>query len=168
MDDFISSSASFNIIDISASMQLHIENEAVVPYEEYKLTLCATKNTNIVLDSGKHLSEVKVNFTLSSKFKAAQEIDRELTANDLGFLIHTQESNGIPSVHGLVPLFDRSVLQNLFVQNAKGYITIDLPTVPFEDDKSKPFIWGKNRQNVLRINGLSVSSLRNQEKVYYE
>ncbi|MES9943407.1 MAG: hypothetical protein ABW080_00430 [Candidatus Thiodiazotropha sp.] len=163
MEYIISSSVSFNVLDISASMEMHIEEKAVVHYEEYQLILRAIKSTNIVLDSGKHLSDVDINLTLSSKFKSSKEIDRELTEDDLGFLAHIEDSDGSPFVHGTAPLIDRTVLQNLFNKGTKGYVTIQLPTVPFEDDTTRPYVFKKNRPNMLRISGLSVSSISTHE-----
>ena len=141
-------------------MEMHIENKEVVHYEEYRLILRAINCTNIILDSGEHLSEVDINFTLSSKYKSSKEINRELTEDDLGILVHIEDGDGSPFVHGKAPLIDRTVLQNLFNKGTKGYVTIQLPTVPFEDDTTKPYVLKKNIPNMLRISGLSVSSLR--------
>lgn len=130
--------------------------------------LRASQDTNIVLSTGEKLADVDVNLTLSTKCRSAQEVDRELLIDDIGFLAHTEGEHGKPSVHGIVLLTNTTVVASLLSAGSKGWVRLALPSIPFEDSKDTPYVWGKNRPSMLRISHLEISALCGESRAQNE
>ncbi len=148
-----------SVIRTSATMSLHMEGGTLRSEESFSLILRAAKDTNVVLSTGEKLADVDVHLTLSTKYRIAQELDRDLLIDDIGFLAHTEGELGRPFVHGSALLTNTTVVASLLSANTKGKVRLVLPSVPFEDGKDTPYVWGKNRPNMLRISHLYISAL---------
>jgi hypothetical protein len=148
-----------SVIRTSATMSLHMEGGTLRSEESFSLVLRASQGTNVVLSSGEKLADVDVHLTLSTKCRIAQELDRDLLIDDIGFLAHTEGELGKPFVHGCALLTDTAVVASLLSAGTKGRVSLVSPSVPFEDSKDTPYVWGKNRPNMLRISHLHVSVL---------
>lgn len=144
-------------------MSVHGENGILKASESFALVLRASHDTTIVLSTGESLAEVDVHLTLSTRWRTAPELDKDLTNEDVGFLAHTEGERGEPFVHGGALLSSTSVMAALLSAGAKGTITLVLPSVPIADSWAAQFVWGRNRPNMLRIGHLEVSVFRGDE-----
>lgn len=151
-----------SVVRVSATMSLHVEAEAPQSSESYSLVLRASRDTNIVLSTGQRLADIDIHLTLSTKWRAAHELDRDLTIDDVGFLAHTEGDRGEPFVHGAVLLLNTAVVSSLLCAGTSGRVSLVLPAVPFEAKAEAPYIWEKNRPNMLRISNLEVTVLQGQ------
>lgn len=150
-----------SVVQASATMSLHGEGGILKSSESYSLVLRATGAANIVLSTGERLADVDVHLTLSTKWRTAQDLDKDLTNEDIGFLAHTEGEQGEPFLHGCALLSNTTVISAL-LSGTDGTVTLVLPTVPIADKKDEPFEWGRNRPNMLRISNLDVSILRGE------
>ena len=82
--------------------------------------------------------------------------------DDVGFLAHCEGEHGAPFVHGAALLFNSTVIGSLLYSGMRGKVRLGLPTVPFEDSKDAPYVWGRNRPNMLRISDLEVSVYKDE------
>lgn len=149
-----------SVVQVSATMSLHAEGAAPVSSEAYSFVLRASNDTNIVLSTGQRLADIDIHLTLSTKWRDAHALDRNLMSDDVGFLAHSEGERGEPFVHGAALLIDTTLVASLLHAGAHGKIKIVLPTVPFSDRADTPYVWGTNRRNMLRISHLEVSVLR--------
>ena len=151
-----------SVIQASATMSLHGEDGISKSSESFSLVLRATRDANIALSTGERLADVDVHLTLSTKWRTAQELDKDLTNEDVGFLAHTEGERGEPFVHGGALLSNTAVIAKLLSVGTDGTVTLVLPSVPITDKNDAPFEWGRNRPNMLRISHLEVSVLRGE------
>lgn len=150
------------VVQASATMSLLGEDGISRSSESFSLVLRATHDTNVALSTGERLSDVDVHLTLSTKWRTPQELDKDLTNEDVGFLAHTEGERGEPFVHGGALLSNTTVVAALLSAGTDGTVTLVLPTVPITNKKEAPFVWGRNRLNMLRINHLEVSVHRGE------
>ena len=148
-----------SVIRVSATVSLHVEGDAPRSSESFSLVLRASRETNIVLSTGQRLADVDIHFTLSTKWRTAQDLDRDLKINDVGFLAHIEGERGVPFVHGGALLLNTTVVASLLCSGTHGRMSLVLPTVPFEERRDVPHVWGTNRENILRIGHLQLSAL---------
>ena len=148
-----------SVVRISATVSLHVEGGAPHSLEAFSLVLRASRGTNIILSTGQRLADVDIHFTLSTKWRTAQDLDRDLKINDVGFLAHTEGEQGVPFVHGGALLLNTTVVASLLCSGTHGRMSLVLPTVPFEERMDVPHVWGTNRENMLRIDHLQLSTL---------
>ena len=151
-----------SVIRVSATVSLHVEGDAPRSSESFSLVLRASRETNIVLSTGQRLADVDIHFTLSTEWRNAQELDRDLTTDDVGFLTHSEGERGEPFVHGAALLLNTTVVASLLRVGMKGKVNVVLPTVPFSDGTDTPYVWGRSRPNTLRISHLGVSVVRDE------
>jgi hypothetical protein len=152
-----------SVLRVSANTSLHSDGGSLKSSESWSLVLRASPDTNVVLSTGQRLAAVDIHLTLSTKWRTAQELDRDLTPEDVGFLAHTEGERGEPFVHGGALLSSTAIVNALLGADTVGKVEIVLPTVPFEDKKNNPYVWGRNRPNMLRISHLEVSILRGED-----
>ena len=148
-----------SVTRISATVSLHVEGGALRSSESFSLVLRASRGTNIVLSTGQRLADVDIHFTLSTKWRTAQDVDRDLKSADVGFLAHTEGEQGVPFVHGGALLLNPTVVASFLCAGTHGKMILVLPTVPFEEGTDVPYVWGANRENMLRIDHLQLSAL---------
>ncbi|UVS60028.1 MULTISPECIES: hypothetical protein [Nitrosomonas] len=91
-------------------MSLHSESGNTISSESFSLVLRPAPDTNMVLSSGEQLGDIEIHLTLSTKWRTANELDRDLTDDDVGFLAHTQGERSEPFVHGAALLRDTTVV----------------------------------------------------------
>ncbi|WP_232428915.1 hypothetical protein [Aromatoleum toluclasticum] len=115
-----------------------------------------------MLSTGQRLADVDIHLTLFTKYRNAQELDRDLKTDDVGFLAHTEGEYGAPFVHGAALLFNTTAVAALLSDGMCGKVRMGLPTVPFNDSKDAPYMWDKNRPNMLRISDLEISVFRGE------
>jgi len=151
-----------SVVQAVATMSLHGEDGISNSSESFSLVLRATRDSDIALSTGERLANVDVHLTLSTKWRTAQELDRDLSNEDVGFLAHTEGERGEPFVHGGALLSNTTVIAALLSVGTHGTVTLVLPSVPITDKKDSPFVWGWNRPNMLRISHLEVSVLRGE------
>lgn len=149
------------VVRASATMSLHSEGGAVRSSESFSLVLRAPHDANIVLSTGQQLAEIEIHLTLSIKWRTAHELDQDLAADDIGFLAHTEGDRGEPFVHGAVLLSNTTVIAALLSGSVEGRVKLVLPSIP-SHEKNAPFVWGRNRPNMLRISHLEVSVIRTE------
>jgi hypothetical protein len=140
-------------------MSLHVEADTPIASESFSLVLRASRDTNVVLSTGQRLADVDIHLTLSTKWRTAQALDRDLMIDDVGFLAHNEGERGAPFVHGGALLLNTTVVASLLCAGTTGKVRLVLPTVPFEKAKDAPYVWGRSRPNMLRISHLEVSVL---------
>ena len=153
-----------SVVQASASMSHLSEDGILKSSESFFLVLRATRDTNIALSTGEVLADVDIHLTLSTKWRTAQEIDKDLTIEDVGFLAHTEDERGKPFVHGCALLSNTTVIAKLLSAGMDGTIKLLLSSVPISDRMGDPFVWGRHRPNMLRISYFEVSVLRREEK----
>lgn len=153
-----------SVVQASATMLLHGDEGISKSSESFSLVLRATRDANIALSTGELLADVDVHLTLSTKWRIAQELDKDLSTQDVGFLVHTEGERGEPFVHGGGLLSDTAVVAALLSMNTDGTVTLVLPSVLITDKKDAPFVWGRNKSNMLRISHLEVSILRRERR----
>ncbi|WP_430231954.1 hypothetical protein [Nitrosomonas communis] len=139
-------------------MSLHSESGNTISSESFSLVLRLAPDTNMVLSSGEQLGDIEIHLTLSSKWRTANELDRDLTDDDVGFLAHTQGERSKPFVHGAALLRDTTVVGALLSRGAEGRVKLVLPSVPIKEITDTSFVWGTNRPNMLRISHLELSA----------
>ena len=142
----------------SATMSLHSESGSAISSESFSLVLRAAPDTNVVLSSGEQLVDIEIHLTLSTRWRTANELDRDLTDDDVGFLAHTQGERGEPFIHGAALLRDTTVVGALLSRGTEGRVKLVLPSVPIKERTDAPFVWGTNRPNMLRISHLELSA----------
>ena len=143
-------------------MSLHVSSSAPCASESFSLVLRASRETNIVLSTGQQLADVDVHFTLFTKWKTGPDLDQDLENDDVGFLAHIEGERGAPFVHGGALLLSKTVVAALLCVGTHGKVKATLPTVPFENRKDAPYIWGTNKSNMLRISHLEISATRSK------
>lgn len=152
-----------SVVQASATMSLYNEDGVSRSSESFALVLRAAHNTNLVLSTGERLPDVEIHLTLSTKWLTAQDLDRDLANDDVGFLVHTEDERGGPFVHGAALLPNATVVATLLSAGAEGRVTLALsPSVISGDRGDTPFVWGKNRPNALHISHLDVSVLQRE------
>lgn len=152
-----------SVAQVSATMSVHGEDGILKASESFSLVLRASHDANIILSTGERLADVDVHLTLSTRWRTAAELDKDLTNEDVGFLAHAEGERGEPFVHGGALLSNTDIMAALLSAGTKGKVKLVLPSVPFADNKDAPFLWGRNRPNMLRISHLEVSVLRGEE-----
>jgi hypothetical protein len=149
-----------SVVRTSATMSLHVEESTLRSSESFALVLRASYDTNVILSTGQRLADVDIHLTLFTKHRTANELDQDLKTDDVGFLAHTEGEYGAPFVHGAALLFNTTVVALLLSNDIRGKVIMGLPTVPFNDSKDTPYVWGQNRPNMLRMSYLEISALR--------
>lgn len=122
-----------SIVQTSATMSLHGENGISKSSESFSLVLRTTSDENIALSTGERLSDLDVHLTLSTKWKTAQALDRDLIDDDVGFLAHIEGERGEPFIHGGALLSNTTVIAALLSAGTNGRVTLVLPSVPSTD-----------------------------------
>jgi hypothetical protein len=165
MTYIIPTGISLSVIRTVAEISLCVEGDTPRSSERFDLVLRASSDTNIVLSTGHRLADVDIHLMLSTEWRTAQELDRDLTISDVGFLTHTLGERGEPFVHGIALLFNTNTaaVASLLYPGVSGKVRLGLPTVPFEDRKDAPYVWGRNRPYMLRISHLALSVIRDGE-----
>jgi hypothetical protein len=151
-----------SVVRASATNSLHIEADTPQSSDSFFLVLRTSRETNVVLSTGQRLADVDIHLTLSTKWHTAQEIDRDLAFDDVGFLAHSEGERGEPFVHGRALLLNTTIVASLLSSGTTGKVRLVLPTVPFDDNAEAPYVWEKSRPNRLRISNLEVSVLRGE------
>lgn len=146
----------------SAAMSLYVNADSPRCSESFSLVLRAAQDTNAVLSTGQRLADVDIYFTLSTKWKTVQELDKDLGIDDVGFLSHNEGDRGVPFVHGAALLLSTTVVASLFHVGTHGSMKLVLPTVPLDARSDTPYVWGTNRENMLRVSHLELSALRGE------
>lgn len=146
-----------SVVRASGTMSLDSESDSAISSESFSLVLRAAHDTNVVLSSGEQLADVEIHLTLSTKWRTANELDQDLTNDDVGFLAHTNGERGEPFVHGAALLADTTVVGALLAIGTEGRVKLVLSSVPIGERTEAPFVWGTNRPNMLRISHLEVS-----------
>ena len=152
-----------SVIRVSASASLHGEGGTLRSSESLSLVLRADSDTNIVLSTGQRLATVEIHLTLSKQWRTAQELDRDLTPDDVGFLVHNEGEHREPHVGGGALFLSSTAIANaLLGVGTTGKVQFVLPSVPFSDKQTDPYVWGQGRPNKLRISHLDISISRDE------
>ena len=148
------------VVHVSAGMTAHAEGSTVRSSESFNLVLRADAGANIILCTSERLSEVDVHLTFSTRWRTGPEIDDDLTDRDVGFLSHSHGEGSTPFVGGGALLLQTSVLASLLIPGVTGTVKLVLPTVPFEQDNERPYVWKHDRPHMLRVSNVEVSAIR--------
>lgn len=159
MDENLSTDLLLTVTQVAAHMSVHSGNGEPTTSHSFSLVLRAIRNTNIALSSGVSLDDVDIHITLSTEWCTGPELDRDLSHNDVGYLAYTDGERDEPFIHGAAFLKNSKIVRLLLTSGVTGIVNIILPTVPFSESPDEPYVWGKNRQNVLRISHFAVSAI---------
>lgn len=149
-----------SVINASATTSLNAAGDTSKSSESWSLVLRSSPDTNIVLSTGHRLADIDIHFTLSTKWRTRQELDRDLAPDAVGFLSHNEGEQGEPFVHGEALLLNTTIVAALLSTGITGKVRMEIPTVPFVDGEKVPFVWGSNRPNMLHISHIEISVLR--------
>ena len=142
---------SFSILRASMSSDIEMHDGLPCATSSLNLVLLADRNTKIHLSGGEPLSEIEIHFSISSKWRTPAELDRDLTASDVGFLCHTRESNGKAFVHGAAVWPNEFLPQYLFAENLNRDAQFTIASLSTILESGPPHSWGTNREHVLRL-----------------
>jgi hypothetical protein len=159
MNYIISTNLFLSVVRSKATMSLSVGSGEPASSESFSLVLRAARDTNIVLSSGQRLNEFDIHFTFLSKCRNGPELDRDLSMDDVGFLTHAQGERGEPYIHGMALLINSRIIRLLLSPGVSGTVSLTLPTVPFSESTDRPYVWEKNRPNMLRINHIEISAI---------
>lgn len=127
------------------------------------LVLLADRDTKIHLIGGEPLSAIELHFSISSKCRTPTELDRDLTADDVGFLCHTRESNGKVFVHGAAVWPNEPLPQYLLADNLRRTAQFTIASLPTALESATPHFWGTNREHILRLSSVRFSALQGEK-----
>lgn len=158
----------FEVERLSESIDFTIENGDQIINRRFNLVLRPELESKIKLDSGKSLSCFDVHLTLFTKFKKPEELDADLTTDEIGYLCNTEE-NRKPILSGGVIWPLDSLPWGMTSVNTVGRVHLTISNLEVIPEYAPPFVWGKNRQNALHIKAIqlgcvSVSELAENQK----
>ena len=146
----------FTVLSAEAAAEIAAESGVVTSHETLSLVLRSSRDANMCLSSGLALCDIDVQVTLSSRWKAGVDLDRDLKPEDVGFLVHTAGENGESRVHGGAIIMPSALLAAIVADADDVRIDMVLASVPYSDDQLQPFVWGRNRGCMLPINRIEV------------
>jgi len=144
----------FTVISAAGTLSLVGGEGVQLSSEKYSLVLRVSSSSDIVLSTGERLGDVDIHLLLSPMYKIAKEIDEDLTIEDIGFIVHVEES-GVPFIHGTALLQDSTVVASLLSKGTRGSGILFICEGNSKQFKP-PFVWGKYRQNMLHIRSLEI------------
>ncbi|WP_325331033.1 hypothetical protein [Sulfuricella sp.] len=153
---------SFSVLRASMSSEIEVHGGLPCAINSLKLVLLADRDTRIHLSGGEPLSEIELHFSISSKWRTPAELDRDLTANDVGFLCHTRESNGKAFVHGAAVWSNESLPQYLLAENVSRIAQITISSLPTLLESCPPHSWGTSREHALHLSSVRFSALQGE------
>lgn len=153
--------ATFNIVGASVVQEVICHEGHYTTERKYGLVLRAREG-KIRLTTGESLKNVDVHFTLSSRWRAPQELDRDLKPEDVGFLFHSppESPGGLPFIHGACIWPSEPLPEALFSGTTQGTVGLTLSSVPQVPDQEEPFTWSCFRPHMIRIASVWVSVAR--------
>lgn len=154
---------SFSVLH--ASILSEIEMRSGLPFvtSSLNLVLLADRDTKIQLVGGEHLSTIELHFSISSKWRSPKELNPDLTADDVGFLCHTRESNGNAFVHGsAVWPTNEPLPQFLLSDNLRRNVHFTIPSLSRVFESEPPYSWGTNREYGLRLSSICFSAMQGE------
>ena len=151
---------SFSVSRALMSSDIEVHDGPPCAITSLNLVLLADRETKIHLSGGEPLSEIELHFSISSKWRTPAELDRDLTANDVGFLCHTRESNGKAFVHGAAVWPNEFLPQYLLAENLNRKAQFTITSLPTLLESAPPHSWGTNREHVLRLSSVRFSALQ--------
>ena len=146
----------------TATLEVCAKRDGVVGYESIALVLRATSDANIRLVGGVPLASVDVHFTLSTRWRTPGELDRDLGPEDVGFLAHNLGPRNEPTVHGASVIVSSPIAAVVANCSTQSYLELSLPTVPFSDDPNAPYVWGLQRDHMLRVSRLELKVMSSE------
>lgn len=149
---------SFRILRASMSSDIEVHDGLPCAITSLSLVLLADRDTKIHLSSGEPLPETEIHFSISSKWRTPAELGRDLTANDVGFLCHTRESNGKAFVHGASVWPNEFLPQYLLAENLSCNAQFTIASLSTILESSPSYSWGTNREHVLRLSSVRFSA----------
>jgi hypothetical protein len=152
----------FSVVRASMSSDIEIRDGLPCSISSLNLVLVAERDTKIHLLGGEPLSAVELHFSISSKWRTPTELDRDLTANEVGFLCHTRESNGKAFVHGAAIWPNEPLPQYLLVEDLRRNAQLTIASLPTIVESAPPHSWGTNREHVLRLSSVRFSALQGE------
>ena len=153
---------SFRVLRASLSSDLEVQNGLPCVNNSINLVLVADRDTKIHLTGGEPLSEVELHFSISSKWNTSTDLDRDLSAQDVGFLCHTQEQSGKAFVHGAALWPDESLPQYLLAEHLNRSAHFTIASFTTLSESSPPHSWGTNREHALRLSSVRFSAVQEE------
>lgn len=153
---------SFSVVRASMSSEIEVHDGLPRAINCLNLVLLADRDTKIHLAGGAPLSEIEIHFSISSKWRAPADLDRDLTANDVGFICHTRESNGKAFVHGAAVWPNEPLPQYLLADNLSHNAQFTIASLPTILESDPPHSWGTNRENILHLSSVHFSALHGE------
>ena len=153
---------SFRVLRASMSSDIEMRDGLTCAISSLNLVLLADPHTKIHLVGGEHLSGIEFHFSISSKWRTPTELDRDLTADDVGFLCHTRESNGKANVHGAAVWPNESLPEYMLAENLRRNAQFTIASLPNLFDSESTYLWGVNREHILRLSSVRFSALQGE------
>jgi hypothetical protein len=146
----------FTISNVSASSEL--DGTKSVPTLVHRLSFIAhaSDDTDIVLSDGTPMSSHQVHMQLISGLSSVEQLDRNLTSTDVGFLINVKQSTEKdPFIHGAI--FWPGPLPYHLLQPGLGkHLRLTIEDMPDNGPWGEPVTWEAGRDHSLRISELSL------------
>lgn len=151
--------ANFDVVSGSASDEVTPAQGGLIVRRRLSLVLRAYADTEIQLVNGEPLSSIQTHLTLASDFKSGPELERELTPEDVGFMVQTAQTNGAPFVHGIVvwPDDGETLPYYLLSPGIAGRVQLTIASLAQRLDYENPDVWETGRKAFLRLSSYSIS-----------
>lgn len=152
----------FNVVHASMSSDVEMHDGCPCAISSLDLILLADHETRIQLAGGERLSEVEIHFSLSSKWRRPEELDRDLAGNDVGFLCYTREPNGQAFVNGAAVWPNEPLPQYLLADNLSRNAQFTIASLSAVLPSGPPHSWEPNRGHALRLSSVRFSAWQRQ------
>ncbi len=154
----IQASLYLKVLSVSATSEISINSDGLVSKKKIKLVTRAREFETIVLPSGQLLRDVDIHLDLIANINSAVELKPFLKPTDIGYIVHTNEGETSPFIHGAIAWLGQELPYYLLATSAPHYLELsfnNLPVVCYGDD---PFVWQMGLGSVLRISSINLSA----------
>ena len=117
----------------------------------------------IQLSSGEALSSLDVHLTLIAGATRSSDIARELSKDELGFLVHVKSKDEPPFVHGAVAWPLGPLPYHLLNPDLRTNVLLTISSLPQLLDYEEPHVWQPGRDAMLRVAAFTIGCSSGQE-----
>jgi hypothetical protein len=156
-------SANFIVLSASATDEVTAQEGALAVRQRLSLVLRAPRDVSIELSSGESFSSIDVHLSLVSGVEKPSDLASELSAYELGYLIHVSSKNEPPFVHGFVAWQTGPLPYHLLDLRLRSNVMLTISSLPQLLESDEPHVWQPGRAAMLRISTYTISCTNKDE-----
>jgi hypothetical protein len=150
----------FTVVSVSTTDEVFAKEGHLSGTRRLACVLRADSSTEIVLSSGEKLSAVETHISLTGGIASAGELARELSNEEVGYLIHSARSGEPPFVHGAMLWPGVELPHYLLSAGLESTVQLTLSSLPMPGAHEPPHSWVPGRGNLIRVGSFTLSCVR--------